>query len=37
MFEKPNVLYTAEATATGGRQGVGTTLIAELPLDLRTS
>ena len=34
MFEKPNVLYTAEATATGGRQGHARTSDGRVDVDL---
>ena len=34
MFEKPNVLYTAEATATGGREGHARTSDGRVDVDL---
>ena len=34
MFEKPNVLYTAEATATGGRGGHARTSDGRVDVDL---
>ena len=34
MFEKPNVLYTAEATATGGREGHARSSDGRLDVDL---
>ena len=34
MIEKPNVLYTAEATATGGRQGHAGTSDGRVDVDL---
>jgi lipoyl-dependent peroxiredoxin len=37
MFEKPNVLYTAEATATGGREGHAPTSDGRVDVDLDVS